>query len=750
MSTEEFTDPVGADYAFGQLAKAFVTALSHADPEVRSNAEKRASKWQKVLRGIASGHIRVGSRAPVRDLPAWVTPEVVRGGFATGSAAASGELRPHELEWADRLYVDRSREALFSASLTERGLECLVKLLRDGRYRVAVPEEALLLTVAWLVNHGDIDGAVQLVDVVRPYAGQLCFLPRPGDEPRDLEIVSRETVGEVSRSLHARRPNRRVEAMREALTVWNPFEDEVVTFWLRALDAEPAASADSRFRREAERLKYRYVELANDHRLCSKHRNAKENLAVLVTGLTPYAETGEVPRSVEHAVGSVVRRRGRPGSPEHAALRGRQVVNAAVPGHHLLAKLVVGRLSGLPPDRGVDSIDDLVAPVTVTEAAVSGLPVGTPMPPSVRRALRRAIESTVDDLLERGLVPSAEVLARLVPQIAAATSAAGYPDQAAHWLVAQSYLAFRTRRSLLLLNYEHQVRIDELPWMQHLLRHRVADRGLDAGSSFRRLGELTLHGFPATVIPNPLVEELGVLAREAGLDLPMVEELAADIFMGSFSAKYVRAAQVAADVLGDSAYGRYYGIDFEEIARLAIPKREGNRPAISDEFAAICRRRAGAGDRSNRSVARNGTIIEQAQILTTQNLATLTGPGGLGQVLDGSWAVLAERCFAAVVRLVEKVERNPQPLSTVKDAAYAWRHYLFFLSMAEASERLALVRAATRQLEVAPEHAQRRLAPAMAGLDHVLAGGSFDDGRAPSSARRFLGWTVGRHWLLES
>ena len=38
------------------------------------------------------------------------------------------------------------------------------------------------------------------------------------------------------------------------------------------------------------------------------------------------------------------------------------------------------------------------------------------------------------------------------------------------------------------------------------------------------------------------------------------------------------------------------------------------------------------------------------------------------------------------------------------------------------------------------------------GLAHVIAGGRFDaDGRAPGpgGGRRFLGWTVGRHWILD-
>ncbi len=747
MEPEGPNDRTGVDYASHQLAKAFVAALSHDDPKVRSNAENRVAKWRAVLSGVASGRIRVGSRAPVADLPIWVTPEVVRGGFATGSAAVASDLEPHEVDWSDRLGVPRSRQAIFAALLTERGLQELLGLLRSGRYRVMVPEEAALLAVAWLVDKGDVEGGLQLVEVVEPYADRLCFVPRRGNDPRDLEIVSRETVEDVSGALAGRRINHRVETMREALAVWSPFEDDLVAFWLRVLDGDGEVEG---LRSRAGRFRARYVELAESHRLCTKHRNPKENLARLVAGLDPFASSGDVPPSVRHSVKSIVAKRGRQGSESHTTLRRRQAHNAAIPAHHLLAQVVVGRLSELPQDRGVANIDDLVVPVTPEEEAETGLPMGTPMPPSVHRAVRRAIEGPVDELLDRGLVPSAEVLARLVPQIAAATTAASYPDEASQWLVAQSYLAFRNRRSLLLLDYEHQVRLDELPWMKKLDEHKASERGSDAGSSLRRLSDLTLRGFPATVIPNPLVVELNVLATEAGVDVPLVDELAADIFMGSFTAKYLRAAQVAAELLDGTLYSRYYDIDYGEIARMRVPQREGSGPALAEEFAAMCRHRAGDDERTTWSVARNGTIIEQAQILTTQNLAALVNRGGVREMLDGSWSGLAARSFGTVATLIQKVERNPRPLGRIKDAASAWRHFLFYVSMLPAPQQESAIDTASQQLARAADHVQRRLAPAMLGLEHVAGGGSLFDTAAPTEARQFTGWAVGRHWISET
>ena len=47
-------------------------------------------------------------------MPSWVTPEVVRGGFVTGSAAAGGPLEEWEREVAREAGVAESRAAIFA------------------------------------------------------------------------------------------------------------------------------------------------------------------------------------------------------------------------------------------------------------------------------------------------------------------------------------------------------------------------------------------------------------------------------------------------------------------------------------------------------------------------------------------------------------------------------------------------------------------------------------------------------------
>ncbi|MEU5806017.1 hypothetical protein [Streptomyces sp. NPDC047718] len=768
-------------HAAARLAQALRTSAAHPDAAARERAEGRVRQWRAVLSGMAAGRLTVGSRTPVAGLPAWVTPEVVRGGFATGTPAASGPLTPYEEEAAHRAGLPATRAELFAHALTEEGLIGLWELLDSGRYEVVLPEESALLTVAWLVRAGDIDAAAALVAELRPFADRLRFLPRPTDRPAaDAAAVHRRSVGEVAGQLAARQPKAAVEAQREALTVWRPFEDDMLAHWLRYGTGTPdvAGTAGDASRAEAGALLERYRELAAAHPLCGKHRDPKSNAGILRRALEETAAGRPVPARLagllQHAVTSMVAKRGLPGSAEHTQLRRSQARQAALPAHHRIAALVAQRLAPLDQRDGTPDVESPVAPVTEAEAGASGLPAGTAVPERLRQTVRSALSAPLETLVEQGVVPSAEVLAELVPQLVAAATAQRYGDPALRTLAAATYRAFRNRRSLLLLDLAHQVRVEELPWVRALAAHGTeadaAERARGAaGAALRHLGELAVGAFPGTLLPNPLVRELSQLARQAELaEAPFVEELAADIFMGAFSPKFLTAARVATDLLDGTLYARYYGIDGAAVRSMAVVQaaerlardagvRTAAGPATAPAFAGMCAERAdaardrpaGSGGGASRSwsPAANGTVIEQAQILTTHNLAVLVRHAGIAPA--AGWEALARACFTTACRLVARVEGHPRPLATVKDAAYAWRQMLFHLSLCTPDRQAAFVEWAAAEAARRPWHTAARLGPAVAGLRMVAAGGAFGaDGTAHGGlARRFLGWSTDGHWM---
>ncbi|MFE7467560.1 hypothetical protein ACFU6R_26115, partial [Streptomyces sp. NPDC057499] len=268
-----------------------------------------------------------------------------------------------------------------------------------------------------------------------------------------------------------------------------------------------------------------------------------------------------------------------------------------------------------------------------------------------------------------------------------------------------------------------------------------------ARTALRQLGELAVQAFPGTILPNPLVRELGVLSRQAEAGVPFVEELASDIFMGTFTAKYLVSARIAAELLHGTLYERYYAVDCAAVRNLAVTEasdslNRGHRARTSPGFARLCTVRAEAAGAGRRhSVASSGMVIEQAQILTTHNLATLVARIGIGP--DSGWDDLALRCFSTVCALTSRIHGNPRPLSTIKDVAYAWRQMVFHLSLCDAAEQARAIARLDAEADRFPLHVAARLAPALTGLRRAAAGESPDTG----GGRLLLGWATERHWL---
>jgi hypothetical protein len=718
-------------YAYGRLVAALQSAATDPDPAVRARAAGKADRWRTVLDGMASGALRVGDRTPVADTPAWVTLEVLHGGFATGAYLAEQPVTAAERAWLHPDQPGRTdRERVNLHFLGDAGQAELLAALATDRYRVELPEHAALAVVALLLDRGHPEAALDLVATLRPLLHRLRFTPTllPRPEPTGSTVHLR-TAGAVAAELRVAQPPPQLAAMRATLAA-NDRYDELVALWADTVEGEPPRLVQGwvvggwparRFPPDwAER---RAAILAQEPPTTGRYAHPRGNYARLRAALEKDQLTGRDVGWVRRALANTTTRH-----PDRAALRRQQAAVLAEPTHAELARAVATGLDRYPPEEGVPTLDDL--------------PAGTP--PSVRTKVARALEAPVAELVRQHVLVSAEQLAEVLPQVTARHLAAGIADPVAAGLHARLYAAFRRRRTLLLLDLRSQVRFEELPWAAALDGFRTgAGQGLT--EALRETVVLALTGFPATMLPNPLVSELSALARRAGLDLPLVPDVAADIFTGRFTGTWPAAAARASELLAGSPYGRYY--DLPEAWPLPDPpRRRWQRPPPArtpeEAFAALCVERAaeaGAGDGG--WVARNGAILEQASILTSANLAVLTGALGLG----AGFGPLAGHAFSrAIVSVQHRLPTDGHArLITVKNAAYAWRQAVFFLGYADPAEREALVE------QVIEWSAGGRLEPAARGLRFVLGGGRFaPDGTGPGGVRRFLGWSVGPHWVL--
>lgn len=744
---------VNIGYAWGQLMWARQTMAEHKDADVRARASETAAKWESVIAGMQAGTIDVGSRTPTKA-PAWVTLEVVTGGFATGGYSAGGPLRDHERALAERLHVAPTRVALNLHYLASSDAD---ELVTSGRYRIDVPEEGALLVLAWLRARGEVERANRLVEALSQWFETLRFYPVPADRPFELkETVRLQDLGTTLKALDVDRRQRRFETMRETVLVWKPLRERAIALFAETVDGEmprpdgngvsggwPGTTFPAGWHARVEQL-------AADRARAGAAQTARaRETDFLIARLVRCAKD---PQSLINAEYHDIRRtiarhiaaHGPTGSAEHEVRYKDEVRAVSAPLHSDLRRILVERLRTLPSDVGVDSSVGFT-PVSAEEAARFGVPDGTALPAYLEPKLARSYDAPLQELVDRGVIASAEVLARVLPQLTAHVRAESLDDSAGRRLYAALYGAFRRRRGLLLLNYQHQVRFHELPWVAAMeaVGKTNDETRARARTAVASTSSVALRAFPYTIIPNKLVTELNSLTNAAALQLPLLEELAADIFMGSFTPKFVEAAKTSARLLRGTLYQRYYAIDVDEVLRIPTPKG-----TPSAEFAALCARRAAPLEGTSRSsVARNGKVIEQAQILTTHNLAVLVDALPLRDQLAPHLRSVAETCFLWVVdRLQLRTTDHHQTLINLKNAAYAWRQLIFYLSFAaDLPEFLQWARGEVERRTFG------RFEPVLRGLELAARGiASNDAAFSGGGGRVFIGWSTDRHWLYPS
>ncbi|ALM82611.1 hypothetical protein ASB57_06255 [Bordetella sp. N] len=729
----------------------------------------RVQRWRAVIEGLLSGDITPGSRKPVSRYPAWVTLDVATGGFATGASLAAGPLLPHENVLLEELGLSGSptpRLALNRYFLSDTGLARLQAAITGNRYVIDVAEEAALPAIAWLMAHGHADEAGRLAITLAPYAHELRFYPRLDVAgPTSQDRVHLESAGKVVQRLRTIPENPRIMAQRNAVGTWTPLYDEAIGLALETVDGElpVAAKGDQgdwiktergqfsiqggwpfkiqppgwpdRVRALLEKIAAARVRFPAGKR----YTGSDEPFVILTTALdravrTPEELSARDVGRVRLILARYVAKRGLPDSDAARLDRARQLGHATTTSHKEIAVAVADELAGYPSANGLDDLAALSTPGSYPS-----------LPPGILRRLQRCLNDTPTGLIERGVIKSSEVLATLLPQRSSQLCAAGFPDLPLRLLYAATYRAFRRRRSLLLLDLQKQVQLGELPWVAALetLREDTDVEKRAAGRALEEFASLTIAQFPQTIIPNKLLQEFNALARQAGLSLPLTEELAADIFMGRFAPKFIDAAKVAAAHLRDTLYATYFRLDYGEIVR-GLSKSTPSR-ATADALATICAQRAGEPLGAWKP-AGNGRILEQQLIITSHNLAALLELPEVKETLTRDAIDLARRCYAWILRCLGRPCGEGDwrvELRRIKNSAYAWRQMVFLLSLRE-PEAASFVAEAQALLAQEPEPLARRFRPALNGLRTAIL--TPDAWRAAQEPAPFLGWSDTQRW----
>ena len=742
-----------AGYAVFQLSKALLAHDLDCGPVARFNSRRRISRWQQVIRNMLQDRAEYGSRTPIAEIPAWVTLDVVTGGFATGNLLAGGELTDFERQLAATIPGIRrgfERLDINAWHLTDEGLGALRERLVRGDFRIDVPEEAALLIVAWLLGQQRTEQARALIDAIVPFFDRLRFFPSiSADLPISAAQVHIVNAGEMKHLLLTLPPQAQIAVQKKTIETRLPLYDSAISHFLLTYQAGwPCRHYPDQWHEQAAELDTRYKRLW----VGKRSPDRVEELFSLLGQCSRDAQslTGRQVGRIRRIVDDFVRKHGAPGSAPHLALRTNQRGHVAGPEHHLIARVVAKRLSKYPAHSGISDFADLSGPITADEALDWGQGDGVTIPSAIQRLLQRCRSGTISELIDHGLITSGDTVARVLPAMTAQLSSSGLCDEALRMVYACTYRAFRRRRSLLLVNLQRQVGLSELPWVAAIEGDRQLDTAVAeaAKQSLVESSALTLCAFPYAILPNKLLQEFRALADTAELDLPFVEEVAADIFMGQFSDKFADAARRTGRVIAGSVYARYYDIDTGELASLLTKGRRRARVA-SDAFAMLCATRAGA-ELGTWHPATNGTILEQQQILTTQNLALLFDELGLKVLLRPRLGGMVQACFEWICKRHQmQIELYHARLIMLKNTAYAWRQMVFYLAMLDEYERTVALESVEAYFALQPAVFRERFLPLMSGLRKACAGEVLpqhcptDDG-----ARVFLGWTTTPHWLL--
>ena len=341
------------------------------------------------------------------------------------------------------------------------------------------------------------------------------------------------------------------------------------------------------------------------------------------------------------------------------------------------------------------------------------------VPTSVIRKVSRALEAPVEELIDRGVIGSGEVLARVLPQVSAQYVS---PRASANPSIADCMPAYVQRvpapaQPAAAQPREHRWEFEELPWVCSPVPAFASQGPLDAarpGGAASEAVVLALDSFPERDLPPTrwCASSAALATAGGGVRLALVEEVAADIFMGTSRRSGGTAAEVAGEEpAGGSLYARYFDLSGPEglvlLAQVVgwtrqLPRGAARRrPTDFDRRCAepVRATRGRVGTAARWSVAANGTVLEQSQILAAQpgRADRRTRPGAPPP--GGSAGTGRPGAGLGAPDPAHLPSQHRAALQAVENIAYAWRQAMYLLSFcADDGSQTAAVR---RLLEAA-------------------------------------------------
>ena len=110
--------------------------------------------------------------------------------------------------------------------------------------------------------------------------------------------------------------------------------------------------------------------------------------------------------ALRHSLACAIHRHGVPGTLASVVRRDEDARIAGLPLHRDVAQAVAARLAELPRDEGIPALELATRALAAGEHA--HVSAGAPIPPRLVHKIERALLAPIDELVERGVVGSAE------------------------------------------------------------------------------------------------------------------------------------------------------------------------------------------------------------------------------------------------------------------------------------------------------------------------------------------------------
>ena len=554
-------------------------------------SQKKNNDSVDALVGALEGKFIHGSRNPDINYPVWITKRVAHGGFYAGPKY---ELKEGE---NNTTILNEPGEMLKYANLIE-----FISHNLEGHEPLMIP------TIAYLENNGKIKEANELKELIRPYVDNIRFYPITEEimktKKKPNVFASLETICQFTnwcKDTYISNLNAE-ETLINTFKQKNDLKNKLIKLFRETIiivdkSEWPMQNVSQEWLEKARKL-YNDNKWYSDDR-CKRKRGSLYNLWLILQNIIPQ-QTVESSFPITRITGKEVRwikiyleanKNLKYYNIEHLKIKQQE------------AQSLLKHLNSINEERlEKKHYEEIKEQYKDVEHVVF-------------EKLNKCVLYPLEELKELGYVPSSETFVELAQPMEAFLQTIDFDfkeditvEEHLKYLL---YKSFKNMRSLLLLNLESQLKINEIPQYNVLCKVYKKDKSSNSLILSKLLLSYYTEWFPGDIMPNRVVKMFYNLLKSEDKNLGLCEEIACDIFQRRFGEKYDTSLNIAKNNMINTLYSEYFELD-------DIYKNPLNLTNLS-----LTLKEKYYGNNNAYWTNSNGQQIHASMVLTTHNLTQL-------------------------------------------------------------------------------------------------------------------------------